>query len=481
MKNENWHHVVRLLVVGSLVTACATLGRAAFNSRLNDCAANLDSCQSQCSSGGDLDLCDARYVIVAERGGGDAKSVASLDKNLERICARGIERACAARSTIKPALEAEAAGQNAEVQAASSRQGAAADDKTFKERARELGKQARELLAAVQKEDARFDRGPARYAAQYADQASRCSPRCPDLLALAETELTKAQAVVAAIHADKEAAQRAAEATKLLKEELRKNLERCTADAAACQTECASKAASNVCVTVAILLSAGDERLTKRGPDPRHARELAKKTCDAGNDTGCKFVEQLHADAGKCSDESACKRFCEDGFSDGCGQLGEMYASGNGVRKDAATAVSFFKKGCDLGLPGGCNAVGSAYFDGQGVARDRAAAQRYFHIACNGYQTLVDERTAQGKSAEMTLVQRDAACRNEFGTSCVVRVQAASQRRPALDQQCKRRGLPREAWATLNGTDTDDCMNAMMNRGCTEAMGMKAYCCPTGN
>lgn len=470
---------VVLFAAGVLLCGCATLGRAVFNSKLSDCEASFETCNARCSSGtGDADLCDARYVIVAERGVTDGYGVVSLDTNLERLCTRGINRACEARNTIRGAVEREKAAQRDKQVAANAEPDEKSRSTTFKAAVKDTTKQAREALAIIERAAPKFDRGPARYAIMHADGASRCFKPCNLELAAAKRELARAQEIVAAIQAEKDAAQVAAEAEKRVRDEFEEAVARCGKDPKACRAECASSTTSMLCVAMAIRFSVGDADFAPQGPHPRHARELAKATCDAGNTAGCKFVEQLDATASKCTSERDCALYCGAGFSEACGNLGEMYASGNDVRKDSAMAATFFKKACDLGLPGGCNALGGAYFDGKGVPRDVAAAQRYFRAACDGFQNRVDERIGQGKSVDILVTQKTTACSNEFGTSCVIRVKSSERRRPDLDQQCKRQGLPGNAWGTLNGTDTDECLNAMMNRGCTELMGSKAYCCP---
>jgi len=152
-----------------------------------------------------------------------------------------------------------------------------------------------------------------------------------------------------------------------------------------------------------------------------------------------------------------------------------MYQAGNGVTKNTATAASFYKKGCDLGAATVCNGLASAYFVGNGLPQDRALAETYFKKACDGLEAQVNAATQPSPNL---MAQRDTACRNQTGTACVNRVQVPARRRADLDSTCRRHAIGTTAWSTLNGTDNDDCMNAMMNRGCTEAMGLHVYCCP---
>jgi hypothetical protein len=72
-----------------------------------------------------------------------------------------------------------------------------------------------------------------------------------------------------------------------------------------------------------------------------------------------------------------------------------------------------------------------------------------------------------------------AAAAADAEAACIKNVKAPARRRPGKDDMCgKITGLG-VAWATLNGTDYDECLNAMQNAGCEEAAGLKAYCCPS--
>jgi TPR repeat protein len=205
------------------------------------------------------------------------------------------------------------------------------------------------------------------------------------------------------------------------------------------------------------------------------ARGMADKGCKNGDSTACATLQQFDKLAGECEDVQECRVLCDARFGDACGQLGDIYFDGLDVRKNVSTAIDLWKKGCELGSPGSCNALGAQYFDGNGVPRDRKTAERYFDKACDAYEPRV--QAAAGRDP-LLAHHAEAACRNAGGTSCVRRVQAPANRRPDLDEKCRARGLPASAWSTLTGEDHDECLNSMMNRGCTEAMGLRAYCCP---
>lgn len=82
-------------------------------------------------------------------------------------------------------------------------------------------------------------------------------------------------------------------------------------------------------------------------------------------------------------DQADCAAQCDGGDASSCSYLGMMHWSGNGAPKDAARAVSAFRKGCDGGVPAACSNLGAAYQKGLGVARDDEKAFELFKRACD--------------------------------------------------------------------------------------------------
>jgi TPR repeat protein len=245
----------------------------------------------------------------------------------------------------------------------------------------------------------------------------------------------------------------------------------CKADLTACQKACAADAAADLCVALAMATAAG----TVGGPaDFVRAHALVKKGCELGNKIACTAVKTMNKQADTCDDSEVCSHFCDAGLGGGCMNAGELLRDAK--KKDLAKAAAFFKRGCDLGDPASCNALGAAYLLGEGVARDTKLAESLFTKACDGFQAKVN---ANPKEEDLWLARRDTACQNAYGTACVNKVQVPSKRRVDVDPICKKKALPPVAWSTSDGTDADGaCMNAMMNRGCQQVMGTKAYCCP---
>ncbi len=73
------------------------------------------------------------------------------------------------------------------------------------------------------------------------------------------------------------------------------------------------------------------------------------------------------------------RRSCDQGWSRGCGGLGECYRAGQGTPTDIAQAAEYFERACDGGVASSCYSAGLLNRD----ARDEARAQRHFRQACD--------------------------------------------------------------------------------------------------
>ena len=74
---------------------------------------------------------------------------------------------------------------------------------------------------------------------------------------------------------------------------------------------------------------------------------------------------------------------CDDGLPQGCGALGLMYATGEGVEQDYAKAAQLMQQGCDNGDFVSCGAWGELYEKGQGVEQSYAQAAKLYEKACD--------------------------------------------------------------------------------------------------
>jgi TPR repeat protein len=67
-----------------------------------------------------------------------------------------------------------------------------------------------------------------------------------------------------------------------------------------------------------------------------------------------------------------------------CANLGNLYATGQGVLPDPARAAALYGFACDGGDLAGCSLQGVAYDLGSGVAQDKSRAERLYDRACRG-------------------------------------------------------------------------------------------------
>ncbi len=76
------------------------------------------------------------------------------------------------------------------------------------------------------------------------------------------------------------------------------------------------------------------------------------------------------------------ERACGLNNGRGCGGLGFLYGSGEGVKQDSKKAAYFFSKACDLNNSWGCDNLGMSYEYGQGVEEDEIKAAQLYSKAC---------------------------------------------------------------------------------------------------
>ena len=66
--------------------------------------------------------------------------------------------------------------------------------------------------------------------------------------------------------------------------------------------------------------------------------------------------------------------------------IGDLYRSGDGVRKNYTEAVRWYRMAADHGSADGMNSLGYRYKNGQGVEKDEAEAEKWFRKAADqGY------------------------------------------------------------------------------------------------
>ncbi|WP_434059340.1 tetratricopeptide repeat protein [Helicobacter pylori] len=77
------------------------------------------------------------------------------------------------------------------------------------------------------------------------------------------------------------------------------------------------------------------------------------------------------------------EKACELNYAKGCGNLGWLYANGEGVEKNLKKAAQYFSKACDLKDGKGCFNLGRLYYYGEGVEKDFKKALALFEKACD--------------------------------------------------------------------------------------------------
>ena len=89
------------------------------------------------------------------------------------------------------------------------------------------------------------------------------------------------------------------------------------------------------------------------------------------------------------------RRLAEQGDADAQFNLGVMYANGEGVLKDEAEAVRWFRLAADQGNAFAQYDLGVMYANGEGVPQDDAEAVRWFRLAASGSKLTELERKDQ--------------------------------------------------------------------------------------
>ena len=77
------------------------------------------------------------------------------------------------------------------------------------------------------------------------------------------------------------------------------------------------------------------------------------------------------------------QKACDSGVAEGCSNLGDLYADGQGVNQDYQKAAQLYQKACDSGVAEGCFNLGALYGNGQGVKQNFSTAKQYCGKACD--------------------------------------------------------------------------------------------------
>ncbi|MDD4883970.1 tetratricopeptide repeat protein [Sulfuricurvum sp.] len=121
--------------------------------------------------------------------------------------------------------------------------------------------------------------------------------------------------------------------------------------------------------------------------DYTQASHYFEKACENGNTDGCFNLAQMY-DQGEGFSENDVKaveyftKACDGNDFQGCFNLGMMYANGNGVTKNKFKAVELFDKACKGGEGNGCFNLAYAYNKGIAVNQNKLTAMKLYGRAC---------------------------------------------------------------------------------------------------
>ena len=119
----------------------------------------------------------------------------------------------------------------------------------------------------------------------------------------------------------------------------------------------------------------------RKGCETRH-----KYTLDACSALGKLYLYTQH---NYSKAKQLLEHTCKDTFTKGCGDLGQMYLQGKGIKQDNQQAIVLLKKGCEYNNDiKACSTLGSLYITGQYVKEDYESAYTFFDKACSGGDAL---------------------------------------------------------------------------------------------
>ena len=125
------------------------------------------------------------------------------------------------------------------------------------------------------------------------------------------------------------------------------------------------------------------------------------------------YKQGNYTQAAKLSEQA-----CNGGYAQGCGALGQLYDSGQGVKQNYAQAAKLYEKACHGGVVQGCLGLGVLYHNGQGVKQNYAQAAQLYEQACNGgyakgcYNLGVLYDNGQGKRQDLS------SAKEYYGKAC---------------------------------------------------------------
>lgn len=153
-------------------------------------------------------------------------------------------------------------------------------------------------------------------------------------------------------------------------------------DGAACESACRVGDA-HACGQLGVMFALG--RGVPR--DARRARTVLEIACRGGSAAACTQLGLLIAVGGPRMLGESAKAFaagCDGGNGEGCGRLGNLFLTGDGVAHDPHKAAILLDRGCRGGFRDACSDLGVLYLGGSALRPNQGLSARLFKLACDG-------------------------------------------------------------------------------------------------
>ena len=136
--------------------------------------------------------------------------------------------------------------------------------------------------------------------------------------------------------------------------------------------------------------------------DPPRAAETLELGCKYGAQSACVSLAEMFAtgdgvakNAARALElvSAACK---EKRVGSACRVLARLYAAGDGVKKSVAISIDLLEQGCQLGDGQACEEAAAVFDKGKLVPKDKRRAERLYREACRWGRTTACSATKNG-------------------------------------------------------------------------------------
>mgnify|MGYP000287634253 CR=1 FL=1 len=198
--------------------------------------------------------------------------------------------------------------------------------------------------------------------------------------------------------------------------------------------------------------------LTAPAPIPKSWQECrseatqCERACEQGSAVACYFLKQSSVKSFDVAQLTATRRgACDGNIAEACRELGQQYATGEGVAVDVKAAQDLFylalsydsgsagdeapslarqsyEKACELGSAAACNNLGVLYHTGRGGEVLETRAQASYERACDGglgpgcfNLARLQDRGAENAPLALPVLQKfERACDLDHGPACLL-------------------------------------------------------------